>query len=59
MTLSFTIAVKLQIWLSFADDIFSKWNDANCGIKRAGYACKKPREGGWTTPAPTQAPKGY
>jgi hypothetical protein len=38
---------------------FGQWNDANCGIKKNGYACKKLKNGETTTPKPTDTPKGY
>ena len=42
----------------FSVNIFGMWNDVNCGEKKTGYACKKPRTGGWTTPIPTPVPEG-
>jgi hypothetical protein len=49
---------KEYLLLECLADIYSKWNDANCGLKKEGFVCKKPIGGGWTTPKPTIAPEG-
>ena len=36
-----------------------RWNDYNCALTRSGYVCKKPKNGGWTTPQPTVMPQGW
>ena len=33
------------------------WNDEMC-TNKGGFVCKKPKEGGWTTPTTTPFPKG-